>query len=428
MNHPITYFSGLFKGSQLNWAALTKEAYAIYMSIKKLAYYLEDVEITLRSYHLPLKRFLQRNTLNTKVNNWAVEISPFKITFEYIKGIKNTLADTMSRLIAWDPDNQLVADLEGFEYGYYAFDSIDPIETQVEINEMTNRREGETPINLPDEEVILPIGDNKLTELQKEDKFCKNILNMLVSGKLHNKNLYYIEDGILKRHIDDNKQRFEVIVLPQTLTEPALQLDHEGLGHNGIPQTYALLRWQYYWKGLKPSVAKHVKQCTLCQKHNKQVVKYNKLHFETSLAPMKFISMDLIGEFHPPSSKGNRYTLTVICMHTGFVFYIPLKTKSAEDVIQAYIDRVYCQFRGLEKVLMDNGTEFKNKLINEVYEQLGVEHEIYLPPYRPQSNGRIESFHYFLKACISKHTIPQIEWDDVVPLACVAYNFLPNEH
>ena len=23
---------------------------------------------------------------------------------------------------------------------------------------------------------------------------------------------------------------------------------------------------------------------------------------------------------------------------------------------------------------------------------------------------------------------PQIEWDDVIPLACVAYNFLPNEH
>ena len=45
--HPITYMSGLFRGSQLNWACLTKEAYAIYMSIKKLAYYLEDADITL---------------------------------------------------------------------------------------------------------------------------------------------------------------------------------------------------------------------------------------------------------------------------------------------------------------------------------------------------------------------------------------------
>ena len=199
VNHPITYVSGLFKGSQLNWAALTKEAYAIYMSIKKLTYYLEDAEITLRSDHLPLKRFLQRNTLTTQVNNWAVEISPFKITFEYIKGIKNTLVDTMSRLIALDPDNQLVDEPDGFEYGYYAFDNIDPIKTQVEINEMTNKTGIETLISLPGEEITLPIGDNKLIELQKEDKFCKNILNMLASNKLHNKNPYYIENGILKR-------------------------------------------------------------------------------------------------------------------------------------------------------------------------------------------------------------------------------------
>ena len=29
---------------------------------------------------------------------------------------------------------------------------------------------------------------------------------------------------------------------------------------------------------------------------------------------MDFISMDLIGEFHPPSTHGNKYALTVICM------------------------------------------------------------------------------------------------------------------
>ena len=198
VNHPITYVSGLFKGSQLNWAALTKEAYAIYMSIKKFTYYLEDAEITFRSDHLPLKRFLQRNTLNTKVNNWAVEISPFKITFEYIKGIKNTLADTMSRLVALDPDNQLVNEPEGFEYGYYAFDNIDPIKTQVEVNEMTNKMVVTTSVDLPSEDITLPIEDNKLIELQKEDKFCKNILNMLASNKLQNNNPYYVENEVLK--------------------------------------------------------------------------------------------------------------------------------------------------------------------------------------------------------------------------------------
>ena len=68
------------------------------MSVKKLDYYLQDAEIILRSDHLPLRKFLEKKTLNAKVNNWAVEISPYKIKFEYIKGIKNTLADTISQL------------------------------------------------------------------------------------------------------------------------------------------------------------------------------------------------------------------------------------------------------------------------------------------------------------------------------------------
>ena len=34
-NHPVAYVSGMFRGSQLNWAAMMKEAYAIYMTVKK---------------------------------------------------------------------------------------------------------------------------------------------------------------------------------------------------------------------------------------------------------------------------------------------------------------------------------------------------------------------------------------------------------
>ena len=120
--HPITYMSGFFRGSQINWACLTKEAYVIYMSTKKLTYYLEDADITLRSDHLPLKKFLAKNTLNSKVNNWAIEMSPLRITFVYIKGIKNTLADTMSRLIDIDPQIQPEPEPEGYEFGYYMFD------------------------------------------------------------------------------------------------------------------------------------------------------------------------------------------------------------------------------------------------------------------------------------------------------------------
>ena len=55
-DHPVAYVSGLFRGSQLNWAALTKEAFAIYMSVKKLSFYITDADVLLKSDHLPLKK------------------------------------------------------------------------------------------------------------------------------------------------------------------------------------------------------------------------------------------------------------------------------------------------------------------------------------------------------------------------------------
>ena len=60
--------------------------------------------------------------------------------------------------------------------------------------------------------------------------------------------------------------------------------------------------------------------------------------------------MDLIGEFHPPTTKGMRYALTVICMLMGYVFCIPLKTKTAEEVLQGYVDNVYSKFGGSMKI------------------------------------------------------------------------------
>ena len=46
----------------MNWACLTKEAYAMYMSIKKLAYYLDDTDITLRRPFATKEIFSQKHS------------------------------------------------------------------------------------------------------------------------------------------------------------------------------------------------------------------------------------------------------------------------------------------------------------------------------------------------------------------------------
>ena len=101
--------------------------------------------------------------------------------------------------------------------------------------------------------------------------------------------------------------------------------------------------------------------------------------------------------------------------------------KKLTTIVKAYLKHVYCLFGGSEKILSDNGTEFKNTYFAEIAQRLGVKYKIYSPPYHPASNGKIESFHYWLKACIAKQISPQVEWDEVIAYACASYNFSPNE-
>ena len=128
VHHPVTYISGLLRGSQLNWAALTKEAYAIYLSVRKLSFYLTNANVLIRSDHLPLKKFLKQNTMNSKVNNWPVELETYNLKSEYIQCVKNTLADMLSRLLEIDPDVALPNEPPGTEFGYNFFKELPPVE------------------------------------------------------------------------------------------------------------------------------------------------------------------------------------------------------------------------------------------------------------------------------------------------------------
>ena len=187
-DHPVAFISGLFSGSQLNWAALTKEAFAIYMSVKKLSFYLTDAQILLRSDHKPLEKFLLKNTLNSKVNNWAMELEAFNIQFDYITGSNNILADTLSRLISIDPDTPTTPEEPGYEFGYAIFEEFPKVTTHTyEVNEVvvgtkTEIFKNDPELQAPLQSIENPIAPQKLQVLQKQDtnikilkcKLCNN--------------------------------------------------------------------------------------------------------------------------------------------------------------------------------------------------------------------------------------------------------------
>ena len=295
-DHPVAFISRLFRGSQLNWAALTKEAFAIYMSIKKLSFYLTDAQILLRSDHKPLEKFLLNNTLNLKVNNWAMELEAFNIQFDYIKGSNNILADTLSHLISIDPDTPTTPEEPGYEFGYAIFEEFPKVTTKTyEVNEVIVGTNTKIFKNDPELQNSLqcienPIAPQKLQKLQQQDTNIEILKRKLRNNRLDKEYYSLDENELLMRKVIDGGHEFRAVYLPSVLIFQVLHTAHDDLGHNGF----------FFRKGMKEDIKKHCKTCAMCQLHKLENVKFERKIFKPSLQPMDFICMDLIGEFHPP--------------------------------------------------------------------------------------------------------------------------------
>ena len=254
------------------------------MSVKKLSFYIDTAKITVKSNHLPLKKFLEKNTQNSKVNNWAVELESQDICFKYIPGICNTLADTLSRLIEMDEDIRPIPEEEGKEFEYFPFEELPPVTTQV-IEEMIECEVGNINIQHPDpveinNDISLPIKDNKLIHLLKSDPHTNKLRKQWENNNL-DKNTYTMENNILKSKIVENGLLYTPIVVSDILKDCLLILAHDKQGHNRFRRTYTSLKNRYHWKGIKKSVHQHCTNCKVCAKHNIKTQQLKNEHFSS---------------------------------------------------------------------------------------------------------------------------------------------------
>ena len=383
--HPICHVSGQFRGSQQNWAALTKEAYAIYMSVRKLSFNITDAKVTIKCDHLPLRKFLQKQTLNAKVNNWAVELEQFNLHMEWIQGSKNTLADSLSRLLDVDPEAKAQPEKEGCEFGNYCFEQLEKTSEIPWITpklDCSHRKQGEprktgeiTPVfSTPVVEhiehlevtvnenttrsITLPLSNKQMKELQKRDEEARSIVKRLDEDKTTEK-MFILDNGVLYRLWLEERETFKCTFIPKVLREPLLVLAHNRNGHNGGRRTYMGLKKLYFWPGMRKDTFKHCKNCTECVLQNQGNNAADFGHFKTPDMPMQLICMDLVGPISPVTSRGNKFILMCIDMLTGYTMAIPIPDKSAETVCDAYRTNIYCIFGGSSRILTDNGTEFK---------------------------------------------------------------------
>jgi transposase InsO family protein len=101
--------------------------------------------------------------------------------------------------------------------------------------------------------------------------------------------------------------------------------------------------------------------------------------------------MDLFGPVAYLSIGGSKYGLVIVDDFSRFTWVFFLQDKSeTQGTLKRFLRRAQNEFElKVKKIRSDNGSEFKNLLVEEYLEEEGIKHE-FSAPYTPQQNGVVE--------------------------------------
>ena len=135
---------------------------------------------------------------------------------------------------------------------------------------------------------------------------------------------------------------------------------------------------------------------------------------------------DLSGP-HKEDLFGFKYVLIKVETSTRFLIAEPLKTKQPKEVAKSFINR-YVPILGIpSKILLDQGTEYKNMLFKSLCTALHIEHN-FNPTDKHSANLAervIRDLNSYFRL-IGRHMFRS--WSAFLPLFCLSYNSHLNDH
>ena len=105
----------------------------------------------------------------------------------------------MSHLIKIIPETKPLPETEGYAFGYYAFEELDPIKTKKEMGDICNIQQPDDPPIPEDTKVDWGLSSKDIRKAQSVDKFYNDMLNNLIQGKPMINQAYPVEDGFFKK-------------------------------------------------------------------------------------------------------------------------------------------------------------------------------------------------------------------------------------
>jgi hypothetical protein len=269
----------------------------------------------------------------------------------------------------------------------------------------------------------------ELSDFQRRDDELSIIVEYLESkgddsvGEEEKYPYYSLEEKVLMKSTSHGR----VIAVPKGLRNRVMYLfhNHPLSAHAGVDRMVARLKPVYYWSGMDKDIRNWVKGCAKCTKiKTPRHTLHGKLKPFGHGAPFQILQVDIVGPF-PETQKGNRYWLTIIDRYTRWLEFVPMPTKTAEDVVTALFKEWIARYGVPEVILSDNGLEFRNNLLSSLSEKLGVRRQ-FSAPYHPKTNGLCERVHRFAKEALGSIVDSKVrDWDEYLPMLAFAHRTSP---
>ncbi|GJU86351.1 putative ribonuclease H-like domain-containing protein [Tanacetum coccineum] len=165
---------------------------------------------------------------------------------------------------------------------------------------------------------------------------------------------------------------------------------HRRLGHINFKTMNKLVR-ENLVRGLPSKLFENDHTCVACQKEKQHKASCKTKTVSSICKPLQLLHMDLFSPVSIRSINKKTYFLVVTDDFSRFswVFFLATKDETPE-ILKNFITGIENQIdHKVKTIRCDNGTEFKNRIINELCEMKGIRREFSVAR-TPQQNGVAE--------------------------------------
>ena len=420
---PLSTMSGKFNESQIKWSTIEKEAFPIIEACNLWEYYLLNGGFRLYTDHANIKHLfspelidppLKRASMD-KVHRWLLTLSHFHlISLEHLPGERNVWADLLSR---WGQED-------------YHIDTDSVVHAHIKHNRALTKRKKN------------PKYSKIITEMSRPDFQYPTMDVIEVSQAFHKEAeidaLSTLEGNLLPNVTEERGIIFvdELIWIPSSDIElqcRILTVAHCGeSGHTGISNTLAKVEKHFYWQSMKEDVANFCHNCLVCDKvRDGEVVPVPWGNTLTVTRPNELLVFDYLYIEKPKTAGVHNYKYVLVLKDefSGQVELIPTEACNHQAVAEA-IAWWISRYGKPDMLRSDQGSHFKNNVINELSSTWNITHNFTLP-YTPWSNGSVEivnkTIKRVLRTIILENGLATDDWPFLLPTLQGYINGTPSE-